>query len=365
MRKIKVLHIIPTFSSGGAERVLLGYMKDFKNDAEIEMHALALAKDENSIFDNEIKNSGLNIKYAEIDANEKLSVLKRILAIRREIKRLKPDIIHSHLRITFYVSLASLFLNVKHFIHTIHTVPQLESNGKLFIFDKFCYKYLSVFPICLNKELARTAEKFYDIPFCEYLYNGIDISKYSGFKGTKELRDKYKIPQDAYLLGHIGRFADIKNHDFIIDVFNELKKQKDNAYLLLIGEGPLMQKIKDKCKKLGIEERVIFAGTCTNVHEMLQIMNGFIFPSKQEGLGIALIEAQAAGLYCVVSDTIPSEAFVSGRLASLPLNAGPSKWVEALLKEEASTDIRNELRAFSIEGVNDRLRQIYKNSIKT
>ncbi len=365
MKKIKVLHIIPTFASGGAERVLLGYMKDFNNDNEIELHTLALSKKGESIFDKEIENSALNIKYAGIEAGKPLAKIRRMIAIRKEILKLKPDIVHSHLRLTPFVRFAALFLGKIKFIHTIHTVPALESAGKTFYFDKFCFKQLSVLPVCLNQELAHEAEKLYDIPFCEFLYNGIDISKYTGLASKNILREKYSIPEDAYLLGHIGRFVDIKNHSFIIDVFNELKKQKENAYLMLIGEGPLMPEIKEKCKNLGIEKNVVFVGTCTNVHEMLQIMNGFIFPSKQEGLGIALVEAQAAGLYCVAADTIPEEAFVSERLMALSLNESPAKWAEVLLKEEISEDKRNNLMDFSIEGVNNKLRKIYKTIINS
>ena len=113
MKKIKVLHIIPTFSSGGAERVLLGYMKDFNNDPEFELHTLALGENGGSIFDKEIELSNLNIKYAGIGAGKFLSGIRRMIAIRHEIKRLKPDIVHSHLRLTSYVRFASLFISKK------------------------------------------------------------------------------------------------------------------------------------------------------------------------------------------------------------------------------------------------------------
>ena len=146
---------------------------------------------------------------------------------------------------------------------------------------------------------------------------------------------------------------------------SELLKKKRNSYLLLVGEGPLMPEIKEKCEKLGILKNIIFAGTCTNVHELLQIMNGFIFPSKQEGLGIALIEAQAAKIYCVVSDTIPKEAVVSDKLITLSLNESPSKWADAFINEEISKDKHNDLKDFSIKGVNDKLRRIYKSIINS
>ncbi|MBE7011639.1 MAG: glycosyltransferase family 1 protein [Ruminococcaceae bacterium] len=358
MGKIKVLHIISNFSSGGAERVLLGYMKDLKDDPEVELYALALGKNMGSIFDNEIEKLNLNVKYANISG--KFVALKRMRAIRKMVKEIKPDIIHSHLRLVPFATFSTLFCGKLKRIHTIHTVPEVEHAGKLGRVMDICYRHMNVLPICLNRELAKDAEKLYGIPFCEFLYNGIDISKYSGFEGKDGLREKYGIPKDAYVVGHVGRFVPIKNHEFIIDVFNEVVKLKDNAYLILVGEGQEMVNIKEKCKRLGIEDRVVFTGACTNVHEILQIMDGFIFPSKKEGLGIALIEAQAAGCYCVVSDTVPEEAYVSGRLKPLSLNDKPENWAKALVDEEEMSDKRNELNAFSIEGVNDKLRNIYK-----
>ncbi len=359
MKKIKVLHIIPSFASGGAERVLLGYMKDFAEDQDVELHTLALGLNSGSIFDDEIAKLNLDIRYAGIDAKKKFSSLLRMKAIYQRVKELKPDIIHSHLRLLPYVTLATLFERNLKRIHTIHTVPQIASSGKMRKVDQFCFQRMNVLPICLNQELAEEAKKLYQIPFCEFLYNGIEIERYTGFHEKEALRNELGIPKDAYVVGHVGRFVPIKNHDFLIDVFYEIKKKKPNSYLLLVGEGPKMTSIQEKCKKLKLEDSVIFGGTRTNVNEILQIMDGYIFPSKKEGLGISLIEAQAAGLRCITSNTVPQETYVSPRLIVLSLEASPKQWCDALLENTESDKKRNQIENFSIQAVNEKLKKLY------
>jgi len=363
-RKVRVLHIIPSFASGGAERVLLGYLKDFQLDDDIELYALSLGKNGGSIFDKEIEKLGLNVKYAEIDSiNDRFSILRKMKAVRKAVKEIKPDIIHSHLRLVSIVTFATIFNFGLKRIHTIHTVPAIASSGKMGPFDKFCFKYMNVLPICLNKQLAHEAEKLYDIKFCEFLYNGIEINKYSGFENREKLREKLNIPGDAFVLGHVGRFVPIKNHDFIIDVFNEIQKKNKNSYLMLVGEGPETENIKNKCEKLSVKENVIFMGVRTDVNELLQIMDAYIFPSKQEGLGISLIEAQAAGLKCIASDTIPAEAFVSKNLIALPLSE-PERWCDEFLNEKTFESDYSGLENFSVTEVNKKLKNIYFSKAK-
>lgn len=356
-KKTRVLHIIPSFASGGAERVVLGYMKDFKNDSDVELYALALGKKEDSIFDREIEKSDLHIEYAEIDPKSRFLFVKRTMAIRKAVRKIKPDIVHSHLRVLPYTVAATLFKKIKR-IHTIHSVPRLSSAGKILMADTFCFKNLKVLPICLNKELAREAEMLFGIEFSEFLYNGIDIEKYQGFQDEGEMRKEFRIPNNAFVLGHVGRFVPIKNHKFIVDVFYEITKKKPNSYLLLIGEGPEQDEIGQKCKELGIDKNVIFAGTRTDVNCVLQIMDAYIFPSINEGLGISLIEAQAAGLRCIASDSIPKEALVSENILALPLEK-PEEWAKQLIDSKDFKSGFSGIENFSISEVNKKLKGIY------
>ena len=357
-KKINIVHIIPTLNSGGAESVVLGYLKKFQNDSDISLSLLVLGCNNGSIFDREAKKRNLSVEYANLKPSL-FRTFKMIKAIRKYVNKEKPDIVHSHLRILPFVTAATLFKKVKR-IHTIHTVPSVASNGKIFCFDKFCYKVLKVLPICLNKELSESANTLYDINHCQYLYNPIDIEKFSKKINKAELRKKFNIPENAYVLGHVGRFDRVKNHTFIIDVFSEISKVRSDACLVLIGEGKEQLSIQEKCKALGLDKNVYFLGTRNDVSDILQIMDVFIFPSIHEGLGIALIEAQAAGLKCIASDIIPKEVTVSDKLIFMSLKANPKAWCDEILNDNSVGYKKvSDLNDFNKEAVYERLKHFY------
>lgn len=143
------------------------------------------------------------------------------------------------------------------------------------------------------------------------LPNAIDPERFKFSEcARKEIRAKYGIKDDDFVIGHVGRFYPQKNHEFLIDVFSEVCKQKPNAKLLLLGDGPLQEKIRQKVETLGLVESVIFAGLQKDPAPFYSAMDVFAFPSLWEGLGIVLLEAQYSGLPCVVSEAVPKEVFV-------------------------------------------------------
>ena len=154
------------------------------------------------------------------------------------------------------------------------------------------------------------------------VHNAVDLEK---FKFNNEIREKIRkelnVDSDTLLIGHVGRFTQQKNHDFLIDIFNEIHKINQNTKLLLIGTGIKENEIKEKVKSLNLQDSVIFEGFKTNVDEYMFAMDIFLFPSNFEGLGLVLIEAQAAGLPCYTSkDVVPTEAKVSNLLHYISLN---------------------------------------------
>ena len=126
----------------------------------------------------------------------------------------------------------------------------------------------------------------------------------------------------------MGRFYPQKNHDFLIDVFSEVHKQKPNAKLLLLGDGPLQEKIREKTEILGIAESVIFAGLQKDPAPFYSAMDVFAFPSLWEGLPLTLVEAQYSGLPCVVSENVTKEVEISSKLKYLPLIA--EQWTKKI-----------------------------------
>lgn len=175
------------------------------------------------------------------------------------------------------------------------------------------------------------------------------------------LRNFYNV-KDAIVIGHTGRFAKEKNHDFIIDIFYELVKKGKNVYLFLIGDGILRSKIEKKIKELQLNNRVFILGERNDVNELLNMMDIFLFPSKTEGLGISLIEAQINGLYCFTSkDVVPNSVKFTDHLNFISLNKGAIYWANEILKvSKKNREIYNEKKVISNYNIDNTIKIIEK-----
>lgn len=162
--------------------------------------------------------------------------------------------------------------------------------------------------------------------------NAIDTELYS-FKTTTalDLRKKLGIVDDAFVVGHVGRFNKQKNHSFLLDVFARIVKKEPGSRLLLVGTGELKKEMEQKVNQLGISRNVLFLGSRSDVPDLLQGMDLFLFPSFMEGLSVSMVEAQSAGLPCVVSDTIPKEVAMTPFVDFLSLKLSPEIWAERVL----------------------------------
>jgi len=163
--------------------------------------------------------------------------------------------------------------------------------------------------------------------------NGI-ISKDFIFNKTnrKLIRTEFNIRDSEILIGHIGRFNYQKNHTFLIDIFKELLDVQNNVKLCLVGEGELEESIKQKIKSLNIENKIIFAGIRSDIVNIYSAFDVFLFPSLFEGLPLVLVEAQANGLPCVISNTISPEAELTKCINKVSLNSSLQNWVNNVLQ---------------------------------
>lgn len=162
--------------------------------------------------------------------------------------------------------------------------------------------------------------------------NGIDTKKYSfNSENRVSVRNELNIPNNALVIGHAGRFLEVKNHTFIIDVFKAVVRLRPDSYLLLAGEGPLVDTITQKVKRLSLTDKVFFLGNRDDMHRLLSAMDIFLFPSLYEGLPFAPIEAQAAGVRVVCSDRVSEEVQLSDGLQFHSLSESPEAWADAIL----------------------------------
>ena len=186
------------------------------------------------------------------------------------------------------------------------------------------------------------------------LKNGIDLNKY---RYNDEIRSVYREKLqagDKLVIGHVGNFIEQKNHSFLLDFYEETVKKNPNCLLVLISDGALMDAMKEKAETLGIGEQVLFLGKTLEVAEYLQAMDLFVLPSLHEGLPVVLVEAQASGLYCLVSDKVAKEADLTDRMTYLPIDSVDS-WNHAI--EQISSDMKMEDRQERCEIFQERIRE--------
>ena len=164
--------------------------------------------------------------------------------------------------------------------------------------------------------------------------NAIDANQYRYNEETQNrMREELGI-SGKKVIGHVGRFFPQKNHTFLIDIFKAVHDRDKNTVLLLVGGGEaddgLKNQIRHKVKDLGLEDSVKFLGVREDVEKVVQAFDVFLLPSLFEGLPVTMVEAQAAGLPCVISDKVPIQCDITGNVKVVSLEDAPEKWAEVI-----------------------------------
>lgn len=196
--------------------------------------------------------------------------------------------------------------------------------------------------------------------------NAIDLNRYAYDEAKRtRLRAELGISEGALVVGHVGRFAYQKNHEFLLAVFAEVLKSRPDAHLVLIGTGELESATRASAAKLGIVASTHFLGLRTDAYDYYSVMDAFVFPSRFEGLGLVAIEAQASGLPALCSTAVPPEAIILDTASSLDLAAGPAAWADAIIVATSAPRIaaeiaREKLAPYDITAEAEGLMDFYK-----
>lgn len=329
MEKIRVLHIITGMGTGGAEAFLMNMFRNI--DTNKIVFDFLLRSDEN-VYKEEIESLGGKVYYVS-------PYPKKFISNYMETKKFfeehnEYNIIHVHGNAFIYIT-ALIIAKQKNISCRIMHSHNTDTRKPIYrIIHKLNTKIFMDSLVTDRFACSTEAGKwmFKDRDFIK-INNGIDVDKFIYNEEIRnKVRKKYNIDKDTILIGHVGRFLKVKNHSYIIDIFNEYIKQNKNSKLMLIGEGPEFETINKRVKDLGIENKVIFLSKIKNVNEMMQAMDIFIFPSIYEGLGIVNIEAQTASLPCIISDRIPREAIITDLVEVKSIDLDPKEWAISIDK---------------------------------
>ena len=357
---IRILQVVTYMGRGGLETMLMNYYRNIDR-SKIQFDFL-VHRDFRADYDDEIESMGGIIYH--LPRLNPFSV-----TYRKELKNFfveHPEyrVIHVHQDCMSSVILkVAKECGVKVRIAHSHNANQ-DKNLK-YVIKLFYRFFIPMYATNLFACSQDAGEWMYRKHEFQILNNAIDAQEYRfNFVTREKVRKRFDIKKDVLLVGHVGRFSYQKNHIFLLDIFNDLQKNR-NAKLMLIGgkslkpeDATLMDDIKKKVHMLGLDEKVIFAGVCDNVPEMMQAMDVFILPSHYEGLGIVTVEAQAAGLPCVISDVLPDECIVTDNVKKIPLTADASVWANAVC------ELSNYKRGDTFEKIKEKGFDIVENAVK-
>lgn len=364
--KIKVVHFIHGLTFGGAETVVkeiaLGLDKH-KFDLTVLCNIKYGTEYEKLLEDNNIDVQYIN-DYSKKRPTKKLAkiliALQRFVRVRRFMQEVKPDVIHIHLCLNTYIRFAKPQKPVKIFYH-VHAEPYFVWRGD--IRDKkdakWLVKHYGMRFITLHERMQKEINDMFQVNNSVVLNNGIDFERFEILPSMEVERNILGIPRDAFVIGHIGRFEEEKNHKFLLEIFKEIYNLNKNAFLLMVGDGSLKESIQEDLAKNRLDKNCLILSKRKDIPEILQAMNFFVFPSLCEGLGIVLIEAQKAGVKCIASDTVPRQTRVSNFIKYLDIKENPSTWVNEILNSCNQKQEYYGIEAWNIKNVIKQLEQYY------
>lgn len=344
MAAIRVLQIFTVMDRGGAESMIMNYYRAMDR-SKIQFDFL-VHRSTQGAFDEEIKQLGGTIyKMPPINPLKPKTYYNRL---RQFFKEHAPyAIVHSHLNTfsCFPLKIAEECSIPCRIAHAHIAIEPLKLSDFLPHNEGVKESLKKIIKLQLKKRIHQHATHFFSCGEKAGLWlfghqtkftiinNAIDAQRFALNETIrKSYQEDFNI-KNQLVIGHVGRFSSQKNHSYLLKIFKEVTKINHKAVLILIGDGPLRPKIEQEAKELDIYQKIKFLGVRTDIPELYQLLDVFVFPSFYEGLPVTLVEAQAAGLKVFASNTITREVALSPDIEYLSINEAPRTWATAICRK--------------------------------
>lgn len=327
---IRILHVIGIMNRGGAETMIMNLYR------HIDRSKIQFDFVENSfepaVFDDEILSLGGRIYRCPHYNGKNHFVYTKWWNTFFAEHRGEYPIVHGHLGST-----AAIYLSIakKYGAYAIAHSHNTKGN---WLYQAFTWptRFVADYFFACSQEagISRFGRKTgTNKAKCMVWPNAIDTDRYAYHEEErKKTRNELGISEEQLVLGNISRFSEQKNHLFLIDVFEAVHRQRPDSVLLLVGDGALRPKIEAHIAQKGLQDHVILTGVQSDTWKYYQAMDAFVMPSLYEGLPVSMVEAQAAGLRCFVSDAVPKESALTNLVGFKPLGDGAEQWGSWILE---------------------------------
>ena len=328
----KILNVIGKLYIGGAEKVArdIGLYAPEGYDSHYVVFG-----DDIGVYEQPLIELGCKVFHMAPPADSYSAFMENLKKLMSEYKY---EAVHAHTMFNIgWIMLAAKQMNIPVRVAHAHSALDNGSGFKKGIYETAmrrmilsCATDLVACGVDAGKRL------FGEKAFTErgqLILNGIDTAQFAFDSEKREKIRKELGVQDRFVVGHAGHLAPVKNQKFLIELMPELLTKKANAILLLLGEGEERKMLEDKISELGLQNNVIMTGNVPNVYDYLCAMDVFAFPSLYEGMPLSIVEVQANGLPCIISDRVPKDVFITDLLTPLSIdNAEP--WIDAICKAQ-------------------------------
>lgn len=329
---IRVLNLFTIMNRGGAETMVMNYYRHMDR-SRVQLDFL-VHREERGAYEDEIEALGGRIyrmpPVRPWSAHGYRKAIRRFFAEHPEYR-----ILHSHMsELGLYAFQVAKQMDIPVRICHAHNRPHgidLKSPVRWYMKTRM-RPYITHRFMCGQESGEWLFGKKYAGEFIQ-MNNAIDAAAFAYDPARRgEVRQALSLPEDVLTVGHVGRFNKQKNHPFLIDAFAALHREEPRSVLLLVGDGEDRSRVEEQVRASGLTDAVRFLGSRSDVSDLLLAMDVFAFPSFFEGLSVASVEAQAAGLPCLISDGVPIECKKTNLVHVLPLGSGADAWGGELLR---------------------------------
>lgn len=368
--KTKVWLVIWGLKDGGAE-VLGRVYADMVNKETFDPTIVTMYPFENTANFRHAKNAGIRVLSVFNKRNTITRIIRLLFGkwyipftLKKMLAKEKPDTIHLNSQMAYCFTSLKRELSRTRLLYTCHSEARQYFSEKETKAVQQLVADHDLRLIALHDDMKVQLDQMFSKTDTVVIRNGVDLQKFRGIScDPKALRSSLGIAPDAYVVGHIGRLSPVKNHMFLLEVFRNILDSKPNAHLLLVGSGELKEQITQAIAERNLQDHVTLLSHRTDIPELLRTMDVMVFPSLFEGLSVTLVEAQASGLKCVISDTINPANILTDRTIPVGLNVSAGEWAKIVLDDTIRNEEHGNIEDYDMNREILRMERLYQGEL--